>query len=100
MEWARRAVGLTQGELARRAHMSRPSSSAYENGRKAPSLETLEQLLGEAGFDVEAVPRVAFVDVPGSWSGAPRADVDAAVAACRGTGVGGVGVGLELVRAG
>ncbi|MCZ4275133.1 helix-turn-helix transcriptional regulator [Rhodococcoides yunnanense] len=66
VERARRAAGLTQGELARRAHTSRPTLSAYENGRKSPSLETLERLLGEAGFDVEAVPRVEFVDVPGT----------------------------------
>nr|WP_296773425.1 helix-turn-helix transcriptional regulator [Rhodococcus sp. (in: high G+C Gram-positive bacteria)] len=66
VERARRAAGLTQGELALRAHTSRPTLSAYENGRKSPSLETLERLLGEAGFDVEAVPRVEFVDVPGA----------------------------------
>lgn len=66
VERARRAAGLTQSELARRAHTSRPTLSAYENGRKSPSLETLERVLGEAGFDVEAVPRVEFVDVPGA----------------------------------
>lgn len=66
IERARRAAGLTQGELARRAHTSRPTLSAYENGRKSPSLETLERLLAEAGFDVDAVPRVEFMDVPGA----------------------------------
>lgn len=66
IERARRAAGLTQGELARRAHTSRPTLSAYENGRKSPSLQTLERLLAEAGFDVDAVPRVEFVDVPGA----------------------------------
>ncbi|RRQ25828.1 XRE family transcriptional regulator [Rhodococcus sp. Eu-32] len=66
VERARRAAGLTQDELARRANTSRPTLSAYENGRKSPSLETVERLLGEAGFDVAAVPRVEFVDVPGA----------------------------------
>lgn len=66
IERARRAAGLTQGELARRAHTSRPTLSAYENGRKSPSLETLERLLAEVGFDVDAVPRIEFVDVPGA----------------------------------
>lgn len=66
VERARRAAGLTQVELARRAHTSRPTLSAYENGRKSPSLETVERLLGEAGFEVEAVPRIEFVDVPSS----------------------------------
>jgi transcriptional regulator with XRE-family HTH domain len=66
LERARRTAGLTQGKLARRAHTSRPTLSAYENGRKSPSLETVERLLGESGFDVEAVPRVEFVDVPGT----------------------------------
>jgi DNA-binding XRE family transcriptional regulator len=37
---ARHAAGLSQGELARRAHTSRPTLSAYEHGRKSPTPAT------------------------------------------------------------
>lgn len=40
----RRLVGMTQAELARRAHTSQPTIAAYEAGRKSPSLRTLERL--------------------------------------------------------
>ncbi|TQC38385.1 XRE family transcriptional regulator, partial [Rhodococcus sp. WS4] len=45
LERVRRAAGLSQDELARRAHTSRPTLSAYENGRKSPSLDTTQRLL-------------------------------------------------------
>lgn len=60
---ARRAAGLSQTELARRAGTSRTAVSAYENGRKSPTLDTAERLLDEAGFDLDATPRVEFHDV-------------------------------------
>lgn len=58
----RRAAGLSQGELARRAHTSRPTLSAYEHGRKSPTLATAERLLAEAGFQLCAEPRITFTD--------------------------------------
>jgi transcriptional regulator with XRE-family HTH domain len=63
--WARRAAGLSQSELARRAGTSRPTLSAYEHGRKSPSLDTAERLLGGAGFELVARPRVTFTAVRG-----------------------------------
>lgn len=42
IERARRAAGLTQSGLALRAHTPRPTLSAYENGRRSTSLETVE----------------------------------------------------------
>jgi len=60
---ARRAAGLSQTELARRAGTSRTAVSAYENGRKSPTLDTAERLLDEAGFDLDATARVEFHDV-------------------------------------
>ena len=42
---ARRRAGLTQAELARRAGTSQATISAYEHGRKEPSVETLGRLL-------------------------------------------------------
>jgi uncharacterized protein len=40
----RRAVGLTQSQLARAARVPQPNLSAYENGRRAPSPEVLERI--------------------------------------------------------
>jgi transcriptional regulator with XRE-family HTH domain len=57
---ARVEAGLSQLELARRAGTSRPTLSAYEHGRKAPTADTLERLLAAAGFRLEAVPNVRW----------------------------------------
>jgi predicted nucleotidyltransferase/DNA-binding XRE family transcriptional regulator len=46
---ARRAAGLTQHELARRAATSQSAIAAYESGGKVPTVETLERLLRAAG---------------------------------------------------
>jgi transcriptional regulator with XRE-family HTH domain len=46
---ARRAAGLTQAELAARAGTSQATLSAYENGRKQPSVQTLSRLLAATG---------------------------------------------------
>jgi transcriptional regulator with XRE-family HTH domain len=59
----RRAAGLSQDELAGRAGTSRTAVSAYEHGRKSPSLDTVDRLLGAAGYELEASPRIEFVDV-------------------------------------
>jgi transcriptional regulator with XRE-family HTH domain len=53
---ARRAAGLSQEELARRAGTSRPTLSAYEHGRKSPTVDTLGRLLAEAGHELVVVP--------------------------------------------
>ena len=62
---ARRAAGLSQGLLAERAGTSRPTLSAYERGRKSPSLSTAERILSEAGFELALRKRVEFVERPG-----------------------------------
>jgi transcriptional regulator with XRE-family HTH domain len=62
LERVRRAAGLSQEELARRAGTSRPTLSAYEHGRKSPTLATLERLLAEAGHELSAEPRVTFTE--------------------------------------
>lgn len=61
---ARREAHLSQDELARRGHTSRPTLSAYEHGRKSPTLDTAERLLAQTGHTLAAVPRVEFVSVP------------------------------------
>jgi transcriptional regulator with XRE-family HTH domain len=46
---ARRRAGLTQAELARRTGTSQATISAYESGRKQPSIDTLHRLLAATG---------------------------------------------------
>jgi len=62
----RRAAGLSQDELARRAGTSRTAVSAYEHGRKSPALDTVDRLLSAAGYELDARPRIEFVGVAGS----------------------------------
>jgi transcriptional regulator with XRE-family HTH domain len=83
----RRASGLSQTELARRAGTSRPTLSAYENGRKSPTLDTVQRLLDEAGYDLDATARVEFTEVLGAHGrtyvvpdGLPRLPVAEALA--------------------
>jgi len=57
LEQARRRAGLTQLELSERAATSRPTLSAYESGRKSPTLDTAERILRVAGFEI-AIDRV------------------------------------------
>lgn len=61
---ARERAGLTQGELARRAGTSRPTVSAYEAGRKSPSLATTQRLLAALGAHLVAEDDIVFTDVP------------------------------------
>lgn len=61
---SRRAAGLTQDELARRAGTSRETVSAYEHGRKSPTLVTAARLLAECGAEFDVVPRIEFVRRP------------------------------------
>ena len=49
---ARRKAGLTQVELAMRAGITQSVISAYESGRRQPTLPTLESLVEAAGFDL------------------------------------------------
>lgn len=49
---ARQKGGLSQRELADRAGQTQQSISAYETGRKDPTLSTLNRLLAAAGFEM------------------------------------------------
>lgn len=62
LERARRSAGLSQDALAKLAGTSRPTLSAYEHGRKSPTLATAARLLAEADFELAVVPRVAFAE--------------------------------------
>jgi transcriptional regulator with XRE-family HTH domain len=49
---ARDKAGLTQSELANRAGISQQAVSAYETGRKEPTVATLQRLIGAAGLEM------------------------------------------------
>ena len=49
---ARAKAGLTQDEMASRAGVAQSLISAYENGRRQPTLPTLLRLLEATGFDL------------------------------------------------
>lgn len=63
---ARRAAGLSQAALARRAGTSQPTLAAYEAGRLVPRLDTLSRLLDASGHQLEvgAAPTVRRGAVP------------------------------------
>ena len=60
IEFARRAAGTSQLQLARAARTAQSSISEYESGRKSPTLAVVERLLAAAGADLAVVPRVEF----------------------------------------
>ena len=49
---ARRQAHLSQADLAMRAGTSQPAVSAYESGKRSPSVDTLCRLLAAAGFEL------------------------------------------------
>src|SRR2546423_2026833 len=52
LQLARLKAALTQRELAERAGVPPTMISAYERGKRQPTLETLLRLLRAAGFDL------------------------------------------------
>jgi transcriptional regulator with XRE-family HTH domain len=88
LQRARTSAGLTQEELARRAGTSRPTVSAYEHGRKSPTVATFARLLSGAGWELAAQPHMSFTQLPSArgkpiWvpDRLPRLDVTRALAA-------------------
>jgi len=63
IEFARQGSGLTQQAMADLAGTSRPTLSAYEHGRKSPTLETTKRLLRVAGYQITAEPLIDFTEV-------------------------------------
>lgn len=57
LKTARARSGFTQAELARRAGTGQGVISAYERGKRQPTLLTLAALIGAAGFDIELTLR-------------------------------------------
>jgi transcriptional regulator with XRE-family HTH domain len=88
LEHVRVSSGLTQEELARRAGTSRPTLSAYEHGRKSPTVATFARLLSRAGWELTAQPHVSFTQQTSAYGKPiwipdrlPRLDVARALAA-------------------
>jgi transcriptional regulator with XRE-family HTH domain len=88
LEHVRVSSGLTQEELARLAGTSRPTLSAYEHGRKSPTIATFARLLAQAGWDLAVQPHVSFTQHTSAYGKPtwvpdrlPRLDVVQALAA-------------------
>lgn len=63
---ARLDAGMTAQELADQAGTARTAISAYENGRKSPTGDTLTRLLHLTGRRLEAADEITFHEVPGA----------------------------------
>ncbi|WP_219460144.1 helix-turn-helix transcriptional regulator [Nonomuraea rhizosphaerae] len=62
---ARHAANMNQKALAGMSGTSRTTLSAYEHGRKSPTLETAGRILDAAGFRLTLEPKVSFVSRQG-----------------------------------
>lgn len=70
---ARARHGLTQAALARNAATSQPVVSAYEHGRRDPSIETLRRLVAAAGDRLQVGLAAVVPDLPPPASPAEHA---------------------------
>jgi transcriptional regulator with XRE-family HTH domain len=59
---ARKAAGISQAELARRAGMTRSVVNVYERGHREPGSEALARLLTATGHRLAAEPVASPVD--------------------------------------
>jgi transcriptional regulator with XRE-family HTH domain len=61
----RQRAGLTQRELADRAHTSAAAVCLYEQGRRSPSVDTLARLMRAMGatLEVDVAPATPNVDL-------------------------------------
>src|SRR6478609_1460403 len=60
---ARQWAGLSQSDLAQLSGTSRPTLSAYEHGRKSPTLATAARIVAAAGYELTITPRIQFRQV-------------------------------------
>lgn len=75
---ARERAGLTQAALAERVGTSQATISAYEKGRKQPSISTLDRLLAACGarLSVEHGTQPVLVPSPAQEARAARTLLD------------------------
>ena len=64
---ARERSRLSQSDLARRAGVAQPVISAYESGRREPSVTTLARLVAATGHELD----LELIPVPGRALGLP-----------------------------
>src|SRR5437867_470767 len=57
LQGARRSAGLSQRELARRSGMPQAAVSRIERGVVSPTVATLDRLLRECGWELDALRR-------------------------------------------
>ncbi|MEV0590285.1 helix-turn-helix transcriptional regulator [Nonomuraea cavernae] len=60
LKQARHAASMKQSALASVSGTSRTTLSAYEHGRKSPTLETAGRILDAAGFRLVLEPKIEF----------------------------------------
>lgn len=71
---ARTAAHLSQNDLARRAGVAQSVISAYESGRRKPSLPTLTRLIEATGHEIEIeIEIVTSLERPRGLPDSPRA---------------------------
>lgn len=63
---ARERAGITQEEWAALSGTSRPTLSAYENGRKSPQLSTVERMFEALSLELSVAPKIKFQKVVGA----------------------------------
>ena len=73
---AREEAGLSQAALAARARTSQATISAYESGRKQPSVDTLSRLLAATGRRLTAERALPREPSPQEHARAARILVD------------------------
>ena len=64
LEQVRQESGLSQAEVAARAGTSRTTLSAYERGRKSPTLTTVVRVLESIGYELSFEATVTFTERP------------------------------------
>ncbi len=62
---ARTQAGITQKVWAELSGTSRPTLSAYENGRKSPQLSTVERMFEALSLELSVEPKIKFQQVSG-----------------------------------
>ena len=63
---ARTHAGITQEQWAELSGTSRPTLSAYENGRKSPQLSTVERMFAALSLELKVENKITFHQVVGA----------------------------------
>lgn len=91
----RAEAGLSQRQLALRATVPQPNIAAYESGRRAPSVSTLEKL--EAALSTPSLERVLAVREPLLRAASARGLTDLRIFGSVARGTAGPGSDVDLL---